>query len=169
MYIEGSNAYKTEYYTYDAPVKREEKIKNLPKKKSSVAAERAAAKARRKKVVRMKKRAICAVGILFVMAFTILIRYAAITQEFDELTKTKAELELVSAQVVEKKMQAEGNLDPKRIEQEAERLGLRPPSKEQIRYISLGNTDNGEVLKTEETSGLSAFINRMSVILEYLN
>ena len=60
------------------------------------------------------------------------------------------------------------NLDMKKIEQEAQRLGLRPPMKNQIKYISLGNTDNGEVLKTEETNVLSAFINRMSVILEYL-
>ena len=65
-------------------------------------------------------------------------------------------------------MQAEGNLDPKRVEQEAARLGLKPPAKNQIKYTSLGNTDNGEVLKAEETNMLNAFINRISVILEYL-
>ena len=65
-------------------------------------------------------------------------------------------------------MSSEGNADPKRIEKEAEKLGLRQPSKNQIKYISLGNKDNGEVLKNEKKSSLSAFINGISVILDYL-
>ena len=88
--------------------------------------------------------------------------------EFDALSEARSELELIDAKIVEKQMAAQGNLDPKRVAQEAERLGLRPPAKNQIKYISLGNTDNGEVLKTEQTNTLSAFINRVSVILEYL-
>ena len=102
------------------------------------------------------------------MAFILLFRYAAITKEFSELTKKKEELSLIDAQVIEMQMIAKSNLDPKRIGQEAERLGLHQPAKGQIKYISLGNTDNGEVLKAEKTNTFSAFINRVSVILDYL-
>lgn len=156
MYTHGSNALKTEYYTLDAPEKTAQSNKTYRAARSS------------KNVRIMKKRVVSAILIMFAMAFAVLFRYAAITQEYGKLTSTRNELELINAKVVEKKVQAEGNMDPKRIEKEAERLGLRPPAKNQVKYISLGNTDNGEVLKTEETGAFSAFINRVSVILEYL-
>ena len=152
MYTEGSNALKIEYDAYTTP------RKNQTRKKSKKAVN----------IKLMKKRAVALVFIAFVMAFTVLIRNAAIAKEFDVLTQSRSELQLLDAKIVEKQMAAQGNLDPKRVAQEAERLGLRPPAKNQIKYISLGNTDNGEVLKTEQASTLSAFINRVSVILEYL-
>lgn len=157
MYIEGSNALKTEYFTYDAP---REAGKKTEKKVSSARNE--------KKIRRMKKRVIGAMFLAFAMTFLVLFRYAAIISEYNELSKARAELELMNAMVVEKQVQAGGNQDPKKIEQEAARLGLKPPAQSQIKYISLGNTDNGEVLKIEETNAFSAFINRVSVILEYL-
>lgn len=156
MYTHGSSALKTEYYTADAPVER------------MSAEERAKKRAALKKAKAMKKRAVTAITLAFLMAFTVLLRYAAITEEYSKLTGAREELELISARVVETKVQAEGDMDPKRIEKEAERLGLRPPLKDQVQYISLGNTDNGEVLKVEEPSSFTAFINRVSVILEYL-
>lgn len=159
MYIKGSSALKTEYYTYDETKKR---------KTASVEAEPSKKAYSRKKVKQIKKRIVAATMLMFTMAFVVLFRYGAIAKEYSELSSARAELELINAKVVETRMKAEGNLDMKKIEQEAQRLGLRPPMKNQIKYISLGNTDNGEVLKTEETNVLSAFINRMSVILEYL-
>ena len=159
MYTKGSSALKTEYYTYDETNKRKTaSVKAAPLKKAYS----------RKKVKQMKKRIVAAAMLMFTMAFVVLFRYGAIAKEYSELSSARAELELINAKVVETRMKAEGNLDMKKIEQEAQRLGLRPPMKNQIKYISLGNTDNGEVLKTEETNVLSAFINRMSVILEYL-
>lgn len=158
MYTHGSNALKTEYYTVDAPEKRS---RAGEKKSHSV-------KSSRKKMRMLKKRIVSLILITFAMAFAVLFRYATITEEYNKLTQARADLELINAKVVEKQVQAEGNLDPKRIEQEAERLGLKPPAKSQVKYISLGNTDNGEVLKSEEISTFSAFINRISVILEYL-
>ena len=153
MYTDGSNALKIEYNTYSNPTKKKTKKTNVKKEVN---------------IKLMKKRAVALVFILFVMAFTVLMRTAAIAKEFDALSEARSELELIDAKIVEKQMAAQGNLDPKRVAQEAERLGLRPPAKNQIKYISLGNTDNGEVLKTEQTNTLSAFINRVSVILEYL-
>ncbi|MBR2885746.1 MAG: hypothetical protein IKB93_13315 [Clostridia bacterium] len=159
MYTKGSSALKTEYYTYDETKQRKTaSVKAVPSKKAYS----------RKKVKEIKKRIVAAAMLMFTMAFVVLFRYGAIAKEYSELSSARAELELINAKVVETRMKAEGNLDMKKIEQEAERLGLRPPMKNQIKYISLGNTDNGEVLKTEETNVLSAFINRMSVILEYL-
>ncbi|MBQ6938134.1 MAG: hypothetical protein IJN36_06425 [Clostridia bacterium] len=159
MYTKGSSALKTEYYTYDETKQRKTaSVKAVPSKKAYS----------RKKVKQIKKRIVAAAMMMFTMAFVVLFRYGAIAKEYSELSSARAELELINAKVVETRMKAEGNLDMKKIEQEAERLGLRPPMKNQIKYISLGNTDNGEVLKTEETNVLSAFINRMSVILEYL-
>ncbi|MBQ2889131.1 MAG: hypothetical protein IJE41_01625 [Clostridia bacterium] len=159
MYTKGSSALKTEYYTYDETKQRKTaSVKAVPSKKAYS----------RKKVKQIKKRIVAAAMLMFTMAFVVLFRYGAIAKEYSELSSARAELELINAKVVETRMKAEGNLDMKKIEQEAERLGLRPPMKNQIKYISLGNTDNGEVLKTEETNVLSAFINRMSVILEYL-
>ncbi len=155
MYTHGSNALKTEYYTADAPKKR-------------VHEKRTSRNSSARKIVRMKKRVVSAILLTFVMAFTVLFRYATITQEYNKLSAAREELELISAKVVETKVHAEGDMDPKRIEKEAERLGLRPPLKTQVKYISLGNTDNGEVLKAEEPSAFAAFINRVSVILEYL-
>lgn len=159
MYTDGSNALKTEYYTLDAPKKHsgENKAKTRAVKQMS-----------RKRVRMIKKRIVGSILVAFAMAFVVLFRYAAITEEYNTLTKARAELELINAKVVEKQVKAEGNMDPKRVEQEAARLGLKPPAKNQIKYISLGNTDNGEVLKQEETGTFTAFINRVSVILEYL-
>jgi len=156
MYTHGSNALKSEYYVADAPKKRVQEKKATEKKASS------------RKVLLLKKRIVASMLLMFLMAFTVLFRYAAITEEYDKLTTARSELDLISAKVVETKVHAEGDMDPKRIEKEAERLGLKPPSKNQVKYISLGNTDNGEVLKTEEPSTFAAFINRVSVILEYL-
>ncbi len=159
MYTNGSSAFKTEYYTYDETKQR---------KTASVKVASSRKAYTRKKVKEIKKRIVAAAMLIFTMAFVVLFRYGAIAKEYSELSSARAELELINAKVVETRMKAEGNLDIKKIEKEAERLGLRPPMKNQIKYISLGNTDNGEVLKTEKTNVLSAFINRMSVILEYL-
>lgn len=159
MYTEGSGALKTEYYTHEAPKKRVAKKSDAESRTRS---------RNRKKVLGMKKNIVGAMFMAFVMMFMVLLGYANITAEYNKLTRAKEELELISAKVVEKQVKAEGNQDPKKIEQEAIRLGLRPPAKNQIQYISLGNTDNGEVVKLEEKSSFSAFINRASVILEYL-
>lgn len=162
MYTKGSSALKTEYYTYDAPEKRAGKVKRMPVKK-------AVQKAKAQDKNRLfKKRVVCVIALIFSMAFIILQRYAAITEEYDKLNKSRAKLELMNAKLVEEQMHAEGDLDPKRIDQEAERLGLRPPAKSQIKYVSLGNIDNGEVLKVEENSSNSAFMNGLAGILEYL-
>ena len=157
MYTHGSNALKTEYYTQSPRQKKQTEntaVRN--------------AKASRRKVRMMKKRAVSLLVIAFSMAFIVLFRYAAITNEYDKLMASREKLESLNASIVEMQMKAEGNLDHRKVAQEAERLGLKPPAKNQIKYISLGNTDNGEVLKVEEQSSFSAFINRISVILEYL-
>ena len=160
MYTDGSNALKTEYYTLDAPKKHSGDKKGKTRTTGTNASKR--------KVRMLKKRVVAGMLAAFAMAFVVLFRYAAITEEYSTLTKTRAELELINAKVVEKQVKAEGNMDPKRVEQEAARLGLKPPAENQIKYIALGNTDNGEVLKQEKTSSFTAFINRVSVILEYL-
>ncbi len=157
MYTDGTSALKPEYYE-NVPEKTEVQKVKVPEKIAP----------NPKKARMIKKRVICALALAFFMAITVLLRYAVIAKEYGELTKTRAELELINAKVVEKQVQAGGNLDPKKIEQEAERLGLQQPAQSQIEYISLGNTDNGEVLKAEETNALNAFINRVSGILEYL-
>ncbi len=159
MYTKGSNALKREYYTYDTP-RTENEIKENKEKSTAIR--------KHKSTLLLKKRIVAAVGLVAMMAFVILTRYAAIAKEFSELSKTRSELALINAQVVETRVKAEGNIDPKKIELEAQRLNLHQPAKSQIKYISLGNTDNGEVLKAEKTNGFSAFINRISVILEYL-
>lgn len=157
MYTDGTSALKTEYYE-NVPEKKEVQKVKAPEKIS----------VKPKNARMIKKRVICAIALVFLMAVTVLLRYAVIAKEFGELTKAREELELINAKVVEKQVKAEGNLDPKKIDQEAERLGLQQPVQSQIKYISLGNTDNGEVLKAEETNALNAFINRVSGILEYL-
>ena len=159
MYTDGSSALKTEYYTSDVPKK-----KSAEKKTNG----RTSVKLSHKKALRMKKRVVKAILVAFALSFVVLLRYATITAEYNKLSASKETLELISAKVVEQQVKAEGNLDPKKIEQEAQRLGLKPPAKNQIQYIALGNTDNGEVLKVEEKSTFNAFINRISGILEYL-
>ena len=157
MYTDGTSALKKEYYE-NTPGKTDVQKVKAPKKIS----------VKSKNARMIKKRVICAIALAFLMSVTVLLRYAVIAKEFGELTKAREELELINAKVVEKQVKAEGNLDPKKIDQEAERLGLQQPVQSQIKYISLGNTDNGEVLKAEETNALNAFINRVSGILEYL-
>ena len=157
MYTDGTGALKTEY-----------RSKTSQKKVVRGTAKKTPKRVNKRNVRLMKKRIVCAILLAFVMAFTVLLRYAVISKEYGELSKAREELELINAKVVEKQVVAEGNLDPKRIDQEAERLGLQQPVNSQIEYVSLGNTDSGEVIKTEETSALSAFINRLSVILEYI-
>lgn len=154
MYTDGTSALKKEYSRKSSSAKVQ-KIKKLPANKKI-------------NIRLLKKRVVCTIVLAFVMALTVLIRYAVIAKDYGELTQAREELELINAKVVETQMKAEGNLDPKKVDQEAQRLGLQQPDESQIKYISLGNTDNGEVLKTEEVSAFSAFINRVSVILEYL-
>lgn len=155
MYTDGTSALKKEYSTRRKSSAKVQKITKLQTNK--------------KNTVRMiKKRVVCAIALAFVMALTVLIRYAVIARDYGELTNSRKELELLNAKVVEAQMKAEGNLDPKKVDQEAQRLGLQQPDADQVKYISLGNTDNGEVLKTENANTFSAFINRVSVILEYL-
>ena len=159
MYTNGSSALKTEYYTSDVPKKKSAEKKT---------AGRTSIKLSHKKAIKMKKRIVKAILVSFALSFVVLLRYATITAEYNKLSTSKESLELISAKVVEQQVKAEGNLDPKKIEQEAQRLGLKPPAKSQIQYSALGNTDNGEVLKVEEKSTFNAFINRISGILEYL-
>lgn len=160
MYTRGSNALKPEYFTYDAPCPKKSVKTETQKRKAAAIRERNA--------VVLKKRIITLMVMSAIMAFTVLSRYAAIASEFDTLSEKRNELENLNAQIVETKMIAQGNVDHKKVEQEAEKLGLRLPTDSQIKYISLGNADNGEVLKNEKTNVLGAFINRVSVILEYL-
>ena len=159
MYSRGSNALKNEYFTYDEA-------------QQNVTVDEAKAEIQAKKIARAnklkKQKAVALVAMIASMAFIVLLRYATIAKEFSLLTEKKNELSAVNALVVEAQMEAEKNVDPRRIAVEAERLGLSQPTKEQIKYISLGNKDNGEVLKTENKSGISAFINAISVILDYL-
>lgn len=173
MYSRSSNALKDEYYTYEPPKKLGGIKKKTGAEGRSVKEEMRAKQLRHKKKLALrnklrKQKIVATVSLISSMAFLLLFRYATIAKEFSTLTETKNELAGISAQVVEKQMEAEGNVDPKRIEQEAERLGLSQPTKDQIKYISLGNSDNGEVLKTENKSVVSAFINRLAGILEYL-
>ena len=150
MYTDGTSALKKEYSRKPSSEKVQ-KIKKLPDNNKI-------------NIRRLKKRVVCTIALAFVMALTVLMRYAVIARDYGELTQAREELELINAKVVETQMKAEGNLDPRKVDQEAQRLGLQQPDKSQIKY----NTDNGEVLKTEEISAFSAFINRVSVILEYL-
>ena len=157
MYTEGTSALKREYFEElpsEEKVQKENPVRKPVKKSVNTRL--------------LKKRVVCAMLIAFVMAFTVLIRHAIIAKEYGELSKAKEELELINAKVVEKQVAANGNLDPKKIDQEAQRLGLQQPDQSQVKYISLGNDDAGEVLKTEETSTLNAFVDRVSGILEYL-
>lgn len=155
MYTDGTSALKKEYSARRKSSAKVQKITKLP--------------TNRKNTVRMiKKRIVCTIALVFVMALTVLIRYAVIARDYGELNSSRKELALINAKVVEAQMKAEGNLDPRKVDQEAQRLGLQQPDANQVKYISLGNTDNGEVLKTEKTNTFSAFINRVSVILEYL-
>ena len=159
MYSNGTSALKKEYYTHD-------NRKNLRENNQFKAVKRNTRS--NKGTLLIKKRIVAAVMLAFSMAFLVLFRYAAIAKEFSTLTQAREELELVNARVIATQIEADGNIDPKVIEREAERLGMRQPSKNQIKYISLGNTDNGEVLKNEKANALSAFINSVSGILEYL-
>ncbi len=154
MYTDGTSALKKEYRSYRTSSVKVQKAKKVSSDK--------------KRIRLLKKRIVSIIAAVFVMAMTVLIRYAVIAKDYGELTKAREELDLINAKVVETQMKAEGNLDPRKVDQEALRLGLQQPEKSQVKYISLGNTDNGEVLKTEETGAFSAFINRLSVILEYL-
>lgn len=158
MYSDGTSALKKEYYTQD-------KIKKLHKEINI--ANKMNVRSKKSRVV-IKKRIVASIVLLFSMAFLVLFRYAVIANEFNELTKVRKELDAINANVVATRIEADGNVDPKVIEKEAERLGMRQPTKDQIKYISLGNVDNGEVLKNEKTNVLNAFINSISGILEYL-
>ena len=141
MYSRGSNALKNEYFTYDDI---SQQTRTAEETKADIQAKK------RARANKLKKQKIVAlVAMIASMAFIVLLRYATIAKEFSVLTEKKNELTAVNALVVEAQMEAEQNVDPRRIALEAERLGLTQPAKEQIKYISLGNKDNGEVLKTE--------------------
>lgn len=151
----GSNALKREY-EYELPVEREKKIAKRPKKS-------------RKLSPRNKASLVAGVAVLFALAFIVLMFKAVLNTEYKNLSTQKAELERLTSEVEQLNSQIEGSGSLVAVEEKAAELGLVSASEGQIVYLSLDNTDKGEILAEDKSNrGIHLFFNKVAVIAEYL-
>lgn len=125
---------------------------------------------KKKQLTSQKKFALMAITVtIFMMALTVLMFKAELNTQYRNLTATKNELSSLSSRVEQLSSEIEGSGSIVAIEEKAAELGLRQADSSQIVYISLDNTDHGEVLAEDKsTGGLSLFFNKVAAIAEYL-
>ena len=103
-------------------------------------------------------------------AILLLVRYAIITEQCRHVEQLSNQLSETHAQVVQEELKLNKEINLAYVEEYAtEKLGMVRPSPSQEVYITIHQSDTGEVLKTEEESGAFASMgNRILKVLEYL-
>lgn len=148
----GSNALKREYEYYEAP-KKKVAVKKQPKKLSAV----------------NKMYMLAGVGILFGLAFIVLLLKAGLNLEYKNLSAKKTELTKLTAEIEHINSEIEGSGSIAAIEEKATEMGLVSASESQVVYLSLDNTDKGEILAEDNSNkGIHLFFNKVALVAEYL-
>ena len=102
------------------------------------------------------------------LAFTLLGRYALITEKTAKIESLKAELEVVNSMVVSEEFKLEKDIDLKKVEEIATgKLGMQRPEKHQLVYISMDNHDWCEVSGEKGAGFLASMAAGVLSIVEY--
>ena len=95
-----------------------------------------------------------AYAVITLLAFTLLFRYACITEMTARLAKLKEEYNKAQSVVVAKEFEMEQNIDLRKVEEIATtELGMQRPEKHQIVYIDMKNSDYTESTVVKEDKG----------------
>ena len=99
-------------------------------------------------------------GILTVACLMILVifGYVQLFEATSRVSKLESQLQSLQEEQLLLQSKYEGKIDLAGIEEQAETLGLKKPSQEQIVYVNLAGTDQAEIYKTEKSSILSEII-----------
>lgn len=102
------------------------------------------------------------------LAFTLLGRYALITEKTAQIENLKAELEVANSMVVSEEFELEKSVDLKTVEEIATtKLGMQRPEKHQMVYISMDNGDWCEVCDEKSSGFLASMAAGVLSIVEY--
>ena len=159
--VQGSNALQEAYVPEELV---EESVVQTPKKKPS-----ARRVPRKRGLTGQKKAAIMGVVLaLSVMAFIVQVLMANLNTNYRILSQKKKELSGLEAQVEQLASETEGAAVVTVTEEQAAELGLYKADKDRVVYISLDDTDSGQVLAEDDSNvGLHAFFNKVAAIMEY--
>ena len=99
-------------------------------------------------------------GMLTVACLMILVifGYVQLFEATSRVSKLESQLQSLQEEQLLLQSKYEGKIDLAGIEEQAETLGLKKPSQEQIVYVNLAGTDQAEIYKTEKSSILSEII-----------
>lgn len=111
---------------------------------------------------------VCSFLIAAALAFTLLGRYAVITEKTAQIENLKKEYETVNSMVVSGEYEFEKNIDLKKVEETAvTKLGMQRPEKHQMVYISMPNTDYCETQKGAASGFFASILSGVSRLMEY--
>lgn len=92
------------------------------------------------------------------MMILVIFGYVQLFEATSRVSKLESQLQSLQEEQLLLQSKYEGKIDLAGIEEQAETLGLKKPSQEQIVYVNLTGTDQAEIYKTEKSSILSEII-----------
>ena len=92
------------------------------------------------------------------MLVLVIFGYVQLFEATSRVSKLESQLQSLQEEQLLLQSKYEGKIDLAGIEEQAETLGLKKPSQEQIVYVNLAGTDQAEIYKTEKSSILSEII-----------
>ena len=92
------------------------------------------------------------------MMILVIFGYVQLFEATSRVSKLESQLQSLQEEQLLLQSKYEGKIDLAGIEEQAETLGLKKPSQEQIVYVNLAGTDQAEIYKTEKSSILSEII-----------
>lgn len=128
-------------------------------------------KTEKKRTVTRRAKKFAAIGVLWMCAMLLLVRYAVITEQCRQVELLTNQLSETKAEVVQAQLDLNKEINLSYIEEYAStELGMVRPATSQEVYITIRQGDQSEVLNTNENTGFFAAIgNRIMNALEYLN
>ena len=168
MYYEvnGSSALQEEYIEIQVEGQVEEQVKEAPQPEKKPVVRRRP----RKRGLSGEKKAAIFMSTLAAsaLAAVVLTLMASLNTGYRTLDQKKQELSSLEAKVEQLASETEGAAVISATEEQAAEMGLYKISRDQIVYISLENTDSGEILAEDNSNvGISAFFNKVAAIAEY--
>ena len=145
---------------------QEEYVQEVPRPKKKPVARR---KPRKRGLTGEKKAAIFMSTLaMAALAAVVLTLMASLNTGYRTLDKKKQELSALEARVDQLYSETEGAAVITATEEQAAEMGLYKVNRDQVVYISLDNTDSGEILAEDNSNvGINAFFNKVAAIAEY--
>ena len=114
------------------------------------------------------------VGMLAVACLLVLVvfGYVQLFEATSRVSKLESQLQSLQEEQLLLQSKYEGKIDLAGIEEQAETLGLKKPSQEQIVYVNLAGTDQAEIYHQQHTSVFGEILDAMQQsilgLIEYL-